>query len=274
MAFSCKLGSSGWDAVKYVRNLTEDATQPFTVSDDAYRAYVEAVNEEFSRFMPVDYIVGNPAANSSPVNTIMNQQRYVCSVGNGFSVPPIVVTDVLYRAGTGYSAASEIAYLAILPFSPLNRFLFTPNLLDSPSERVLRDEYLNELQHYGNGYYSTAIDPSTGLLSIDLYPIPVVANIPIFVRYKGAHTLVTDNTPDQNVTLATIPENFKAEWAKLLYCVLMEEAGDRVTRVRLAKAGLTEIQADSRGMEARINRIREEAHMALGGMAGQIVLSN
>lgn len=262
MSFTVQLGASAWDAVAYVRNLIED-TAGAVIPDGAFKAYAEDVNEDFSRHIPLDYLVGNPYLATSALATVAGQQNYVCSSANGFTATPMWITDVLYSAGSGYSAASEIAYLALLPFSPINRFLFTPSLLDSPSERILRDQYLNELSHYGTGYYSEATDPTTGLPSINLFPIPASSGTPIYVRYAAQHLIsVTD---PNNWKIVTIPEHLKRNWAQLLAAQILEEEGDRIAKTRTAKAGLIEIQADSRTMEAKIDRLRLDAYGALGG---------
>lgn len=260
MAISILLGASAWDCVPYVRNLIED-TAGTVVPDGAIQVYMEDVAEDFSRHLPLDCIVGNAYANTSTMNTVVGQQRYVLNSTNGFTPAPMWTTDVLYRAGTGYSAASEIAYLALLPFSPINRFLFTPSLLDSPSERILRDQYLSELEHYGNGYYKEVRDNATGLPAIDLYPIPVVGNIPIYVRYQAMHAITGTSSP---FSLTTVPENFKRAYAKLLAAMVFEEEGDRIVKARAVKAGLIDVQADSRTMEERIVRWRDEAYSMMG----------
>lgn len=271
MAFTVQLGASLWDAVAYVRNIIED-TAGAVIPDGAFQAYAEDINEDFSRHVPLDYIVGNPVLNTSSLVTVTNQQRYVLTTANGFTPTPMWVTDVLYRAGTGYSAASEIAYLAILPFSPLNRFLFTPSLLDAPSERILRDQYLGELQHYGMGYFSLATDGATGLPAIDLYPIPVISAIPIFVRFQAAH--IINKTDSANWKIATVPEDKKRSWARLLAAQILEEEGDRIIKTRTAKAGLIETQSDSRTMESKIDRLRGDAYADLGGRTSVGFASN
>ena len=245
-----------------MRNIIED-TAGAIIPDGAFRAYAEDVNEDFSRHVPLDYRVGDPYAATSPLTTVAGQQNYVCSVANGFTATPMWITDVLYSAGSGYSAASEIAYLALLPFSPINRFLFAPSLLDSPSERILRDEYLNELSHYGNGYYGNATDPTTGLPSINLFPIPANTGTPIFARYAAQH--VINATDPNNWKIVTVPEHLKRNWAQLLAAMILEEEGDRIAKTRNAKAGLIEIQADSRTMENKIDRLRLDAYSQLGG---------
>lgn len=268
------LGPSGWDAMLYVRGLTEDTATPYLVPDSAYQAYAEDVNEDFSRHIPLDYIVGNPYDQSSPWTTQTGLQRYLCSSANGFAVSPIQVTDVLYYAGSGFSVASEIAYLTLMPFSPVNRFLFSPNLLDSPSERILRDEYLDELVHYGRGGWRQVRDPATGVMAIDLYPIPVGVGVPVYARYLGAHAITTSTVNGQTVlSVPTVPEDRKRDWAKLLYAMVLEEEGARLLRARMVKAGLVEQQVDTRTIEQRIVRIREEVTASLGGYVGVIMAS-
>lgn len=270
--FSLLLGQSAWDCVPYVRNLVEDTTAPFVIPDAAIQVYAEDVLEDFSRHVPLDNLVGNPSTNTSTMNTVANQQRYVCSVANGFSAQIMGVSDVLYRAGTGYSAASEIAYLALLPFSPINRFLFTPSLLDSPTERILRDEYLSELEHYGYGYYNVVRDAATGLPALDLYPIPVIAGLAIYVRYQTLHIMSQAN--EDAWTVATVPEPSKRNFAKLLAAMVMEQEADRIIKVWQAKGGLVDVQSDSRSMELRVERWRQDAYNSMGGRTAVGVASH
>jgi hypothetical protein len=256
------LAPSQWDAVIYVRGLIEDPNAD-TVIDTSLVAYAEDVNEDFSRHVPLDYVIGDPFAQTSPLVTVKGQQRYLCSSGNGFVVPPIGITDVLYRAGGALIAPNEMAYLSMTAFAPLNRFLFTTSsLIDSPSQRVLRDEYIDEMDHYGRGYAGTVLDPS-GVLAIDLFPTPETDGVPIYVRYLGAHAMTFDS--DNNVlAVATIPEYRKRDWGKLFYATVLEQEGEHMARFKMQKAGLVERQSDARTMEARIVRIREEVYAALG----------
>lgn len=272
MPLTIKLGESAWEAVALVRNLIEDAASPFVVSDAALQVYAESVTDEFSLHIPLDYVVGNAYAATSPLLTTRGVQRYVCTSGAGFSVHPHRITDVLYAANLGYSAGSEIAYLALLPFSPVNRFLVTPNLLDSPSERVLRDEYLNELSHYGQGYYSVVRDPATGRPALDLFPTPGVDGLPIYVRYQGGHVMTPDGLG--GFTIATVPEPYKRHWAMLLYAMVLEQESERLMKAKSAKSGITELQTDPRLLDMRVNRIRADAIAGLGGMAGVVATSN
>src|SRR5216684_6057970 len=124
----------------------------------------------FSLHMPAgEREIGNSLLQTSPLTTIANQKRYVLNAAVGVVGIVTRITDALYRAVGTFSAGSEIAYLALLPFSPINRFLFTPSLLDSPSERILRDEYLQELDKYGLGFVVGGRDPATGMMAVDIY---------------------------------------------------------------------------------------------------------
>jgi len=259
---SILLAPSQWDCAQYVRRLVEDPNAE-TVPDEALWNYAEDVNEDFSRHVPTEYVVGSPIAETSPLLTIKGQQRYLCTTGNGFPVTPISVSDVLYRAGGALIAPNEMAYLSMTAFAPLNRFLFTTSsLIDSPTQRVLRDEYIDEMDHYGRGYAGVVLDPS-GNLAIDLYPVPETDGMPIYVRFKAAHTMDYNSTTN-TLTVATVPENKKRDWAKLLYALVLEQEGEHMAKYKMQKAGLVERQTDARTMEARVMRIREEVYAALG----------
>lgn len=264
MPFQCQLAASQWDAVRYARALSEDLYTPFIVPDESYMAYHEDVAEDISRFLPVDYWVGNPVLAASPLVTVANQQVYVASSGNGFAVPPSRITEFLYQATNAFSAASEISYLALLPFSPLNRFLFTPSLLDSPSERILRDEYLSELDHYGRGFYAVQRDPATGLLSIAIYPIPTVSGTPLFAHYQGNHVASAGGIA-LDVWYKTIPEQNKRHFGRLLYCLVVEQEMDRYAKATSTSAGILRGSASPLALQAKVERIRNEVYQQLGG---------
>jgi hypothetical protein len=269
VAYQILIGPSGYDAVNAVRQLTEDTSAVPVIADAAYQAYAELVNEDFSRFVPVDILVGNPVTLTSPLLTVSMQQRYVCTPANGFTFPPMQVTDVLYRATNAFSAASEIAYLALLPFSPLNRFLFTPSLLDSPSERILRDEYLSELDHYGKGYYRIVRD-QTGLQAIELYPIPQQGGTAVYARYTAQHQITTVSG---NSVIATIPEDLKRWWVQLLYAEILIQESERFGKLNKAKAGLIDLSSDPRMLVLKGKDIREAAYLALGEANGVALMS-
>lgn len=263
-SLSILLGPSRWDAVQYVRALVEDPSALQEVlNDQALYAYAEDANEDFSRHIPLDYVIGDPFAQTSPLQTVKGQSRYLCNSGNGFTANPIMVTDVLYRAGGALIAPNEMAYLSMTAFAPLNRFLFTTSsLIDSPTQRILRDEYIDEMDHYGRGYFGTVLDPS-GIPAIDLYPTPEVGGLPIYVRYIAAHAITFNNVTNQ-AAVPTIPENRKRDWAKLLYAIVLEQHGQHMARFKMQKVGLVEVQSDARTMEARVTRVREEVYAALG----------
>lgn len=277
-ALTCKIGASlSFDAVAYVRNKIEDtaAVNP-VISDGALSLYVEMAVEEYSKWNPIgDIVVGNIAGTSgsppsSPFQTSAYVSRYTCNAANGFTMTPTTIQDVLYRASGVFSAASEIAYLALMPVSPLNWFRIDKDLLNSPTSRHIRDQYLQELDHYGIGYWRTARD-SSGNLAIDLFPPPVTASLPVFVRYTAAHP----NTPDGqgNPQYATIPEIHKVQFSRFLLAHVIEEEADRLTKTSQLKAGIT--QRWSNPQEARLfaNELRDKAEGALGGNVSEILVS-
>jgi hypothetical protein len=274
MALSCKIGASlTFDAVAYVRNKIEDLTAPFVISDAALSLYVEAAVEEYSKWNPIgDLVVGSFAATppTSTFQTTAYVSRYSCTAANGFTSTPTTIQDVLYRASGVFSAASEIAYLALMPVSPLNWFRIDKDLLNSPTSRHIRDQYLQELDHYGIGYWRTARD-SSGNLALDLFPAPVTAGLPVFVRYTAAHA----NTPDGlgNPQYATIPEIHKIQFARFLLAQVIEEEADRLTKTSQLKAGIT--QRWSSPQEARLfaNELRDKAEASLGGNVSEIMVS-
>jgi hypothetical protein len=270
MPFQVLLGTSQWDAVRFCRAMTEDLYTPFIVPDESYMSYHEEVSEDFSRWVPLDYQVGNVMTSTSPFQTVVNQQRYVCNSANGFTVAPMQITDVLYRAAGSLSAVNELAFLALLPLSPLNRFLSTPYILDSPSERILRDQVLSEAGHYGQGYWGLVRDPATGLPAIDLYPIPAAAGTPIFVRYAARHT----NTASEvlaDATYPTVPEDKKRQFARLLYCMILEQEQERFAKATSTRAGILQGSASPALLDRKIERIRTETYQQLGGTAPSVL---
>lgn len=268
MPSTCLVGPTlAFDAIGYARAKIEDTDSTgFVIPDASFLFLVKAAAQEFSRHLPLDDTVGNPAIPSSPFMTVSNQLSYVCNSGNGFPVSPARITDVLYRAGATYSAANELAYLSILPFSPINRFLYSPNLLDSPSERILRNEYLNELQHYGKGFAGINRDRATGLLSISLYPMPTGTPVPVFVRYQAAHP-VSGNDPLNPVYL-TIPDDLSKQFGELVYAEALDIEADRVAKFQRARAGLLDLQGDAVAMRQLAADVRFNAIAALGAFQG------
>lgn len=265
MALTCKIGASlSFDAVAYVRSQIEDLTAPFIVPDAALQLYVEAAAEEFSKWLPLgDAIVGNfaSAPPTSPFQTQAFVSRYSCTPANGFTNSPITISDVLYRASGVFTAASEIAYLALMPVSPLNWFRIDKDLLNSPTSRHIRDQYLQELDHYGIGYWRTARD-SNGVMAIDLYPAPVTAGLPVFVAYTYAH----GNTPDGNGNpqYLTIPEDKKRFFAKFLLAEVIEEECDRLIKSSQLKAGITQRWSTPAQALAYASELRNRVELSMG----------
>jgi hypothetical protein len=277
MALTCLIGPSlSWDAIAYVRSQIEDLTTPQVVPDPALALYVEAAAEEFSKWMPLgEEIVGNIAGTSgsppsSPFQTQAYVSRYSCTAANGFTHTPTTIADVLYRASGVFSAASEIAYLALMPVSPLNWFRIDKDLLNSPTSRHIRDQYLQELDHYGIGYWGTARD-SLGNLAIDLYPPPVTAGLPVFVRYNFGHA----NTPDGsgNPRYVTIPEDKKRYFGKLLLAEVIEEEADRLIKSSQLKAGITQRWSSPAQALTYAAELRNKVELAMGSAISEIKVS-
>lgn len=271
MTVQIQVGPNGFDAAKYVLNQVEDVAQDY-ITDDALRIYAEVANEDFSRHIPLDYVVGNVTSNTSPLTTVAMQTRYLCSPANGFIATPIEITDVLYLSSGGFTAADEASYVYLMPFSPVNRFLLNPYILDSPSQRIIRDAWLNELAHYGQGNAGISRDAATGLLAIDVYPYPMESGTPLFVRYAAQHVLATD--ANLNITVPTIPAHHARNWARLLHLEVLEQEGDRLLRQHMLKAGITTIQRDSKTAEERIGRMRDEIYFTLGQHVGTATVSH
>ena len=260
------VGPSKEDIVPFVRGQIEDYTAgSFTIPDSTFQATVSKVARDFSRFRPLSNPVGDFFAQTSPLVTVANQHRYQCNSGAGFTNEIAWITDVLYRASGGFSAASEIGYMALLPFSPANTFLFTPSLVDAPSRRILRDEYLNEIDHYGVGQAGVLID-STGAWVLDLFPVPVTSGLPIFVLYNSPHQVTTDAQGNANV-LTVRPFDVQ-HFQSLVLAEILRILAIRVTRQIDAKAGQIEVKASAADLRELYRDTLDHAHLALGGAAG------
>lgn len=260
--FQVQLGSSRWDAVSYVRGLCDDVLLPYSVPDGTYASLAEDAAEDFSRFVPLDYWVGSPSLGTSPLVTVANQAVYVCTVANGFAAPPVRISEFAYGVTDVLNAGTELAWLAMLPSSPMNRFLISPYLLDSPSERLLRDQALGELAKYSQGAYAVDRDPVTGLLALAVYPIPTAAGIPLFAHYQAVHVATSDTLG--NAIYATVPEDRKRIFARLLYCLVLEHRLLRAAGATSTSAGILRGTADPKSIAAMIDRIRNECYQQLG----------
>lgn len=279
---TCKIGPlQVFDAFRYVRNKIEDPNPPPfpgpglpIVPDTALQDYVDAASKEFARWSPLgDIVVGNIGASPpvSPLNTIAFQSRYICNVANGFAFPVKEVTDVLYRASGVFTAASEIAYLALMPVSPLNWFRIDKDLLNSPSSRHIRDQYLQELDHYGIGYWGRARDAATGTQAIDIYPIPTVNGLPIFVRYTTYHA----QTPDSlgNPTYPTVPEDLTVYFGKFLQAEVMEQEADRIYKYTQMKTGIIQQWSSAADIRMAAEYLKDDSRLALNAATGQVYVS-
>lgn len=260
-----KLGTSAWDAVAYVRAQIEDTTTPFTVPDASLTAYAEVAAEEFSRHVPLEDMVGNPFTNTSGFNTVANTQRYVCNAGNGFAASPTRIIGCLWRAGSAYTNTSDISYLVFSPATPVNQFLFGSDWLENPTYRVIRSEYLTELERFGRGAYGVSRDRATGLLALDLFPVPSTS-LPVFVRYQCSHV----NTPDGNgfPTYPTVPEELKLHFAKLFLAEVYEQEADRLAKFQKMQAGFTQYQGSAADLRQKGASLRDDVFLALEGAAG------
>ena len=285
MALSCKIGQTlVFDAFRYCRNKVGDPNPPIIagpglpfIPDTALQDYVDVAAKEFAQYVPLgEIVVGNIAGSagsppSSPMNTVPYQSRYVCSVANGFAFPVKEVSDVLYRASGVFTAASEIAYLALMPVSPLNWFRIDKDLLNSPTSRHIRDQYLQELDHYGIGYWGRARDGATGTQAIDLYPPPVTAGLPIFVRYTTYYQQVPDG--GGNPTYPTVPEDMTHHFARFLLAEVLDQEAINIYKFSQLKSGIIQQWSSPSDIRADAERIRDETRLQCGGMAGMALVS-
>jgi hypothetical protein len=285
LALTCRIGQLQiFDAFAFVRAKIGDPNPPTFpgpglpfISDAALQAYVDTAAKEFSRWIPLGNItVGNIAGSSgsppsSPLNTIAFQNRYICNAVNGFSFPVKEITDVLYRASGVFTAASEIAYLALMPVSPLNWFRIDKDLLNSPTSRHIRDQYLQELDHYGIGYWGWGRDAATGNIFIEIFPPPVTSGLPIFVRYTTYYLQVPDG--QGNPTYPTIPEDKTMEFARFLLAEVLDQEAINIYKFSQLRSGI--IQQSSSPMDIRRNaeQIREDTRLALGASTSMAVVS-
>ena len=280
MALTCKIGPSlAWDAVRFVRNKVEDPNPPVygaspVIPDLAFTDYIEVAAEEFSNWSPIgDQVVGLIGANppTSPLATISNVSRYVLTPGVGFAYSVKEISDVLFRASGVFTAASEIAYLALMPVSPLNWFRIDKDLLNSPTSRHIRDQYLQELDHYGIGYWSRARDAATGLQAIDIYPPPTTTGLPIFVRYTTTH----QNVPDGggNPQYQTVPEDLKRHFGRFLLAEVMQQEADRLFKSQNTVSAAVSRFGSARDIRFEAERIRDETRLSLDGATGQVLVS-
>lgn len=263
MAFKMLLSTSAWDAVAYIRARTEDSAQPPMIPDSSYKAYAEEAIEEYSRMAPLERQIGSALPQlTSPFMTVTNQQRYLCNATNGFTTgAPMNILEVSYRPAGGFNASNEVIYLSMLP-DAVSLLSFD---IESPVTRLLRDQTLSEISHYAVGFYSAIRDVS-GLLAIDLYPIPTMA-LPVEVRYTLMHpqTIVGGN-----FAYVTIPEDHKRLVANLLYATVLEEETERLSKFRKVRAGMIENNTNPNGLYQLAQSLRDDVYNNLGGAVGAI----
>jgi hypothetical protein len=262
---TCKVGVSLlWDAIAYVRGQIEDTTAPFLIPDATLALYVEAGAEEFSKWEPLgEHVVGTfgVPTPSSPLATISGISRYSCTVGNGFIYPVAEVTDVLFKASGIFNAASEMSYMALMAVTPFNWFYAEGNLLARPSDRIIRSEMLNELDHYGGGYWGLARD-ANGVRAIDIYPVPTSSGTPIFVRYTSSHQNVPDGSG--NPTYPTIPENLKRYFGKFCLIEVLSQEEDRLAKSSQLKAGVTQRWSTPGAVRSYREGLKSDLELAMG----------
>ncbi len=265
-ALTIKVGTSAYDAMLYARAMLEDDGATFLIPDSRFTVYADAVAKDFSRFVPLDDIVGTPYTQSSPLNTVAGQQRYVCTSGNGFPVAPTRIVEVQGNQ-MGLNATSDTSYFFLDPYITMRGFL-SPAALDQPSQRVIRDSYLDEIAQYGKTFFSVVRDRGTGLLAIDLYPIPASA-FPLYVRYQAVHPQTGSGT---NLIYATVPDEYTQAFSELLYAqALFEQAGRLAVRGRV-KSGMIEREGDAANLRNLAIDVRERVYAELGGNSAIVLV--
>jgi len=248
------------EVVEYVRSqLGDEAGTEF--SDEVFVQAVQEVVLDFSRHKPVDVIVGDPVLNTSPLMTVENQRLYLLDSTHGFDPPVMMVTDVLYRAAGYLSNISEYSYMSMMAMSPMSRFFATPYAIDSPTTRLLIEQYANEANKWGIGYWQK--QNTVDGLAIEVLPIPQSGGLPIFIRYWAAHTPTAVNDSDHYYT---VPQVHERDFALLLQAAVLERAGMRaLRRGTLLKTGLNSRTILAREILDEVTWLRTRAYTSLGG---------
>lgn len=264
---TCKIGASQtYDVITYIRNQIEDTNvNSFKVSDAALQLYIENAAEEFAKWEPLgEFVVGNIGGTppTSPLSTIAGISRYSCSVANGFLYPVHEVIDVLFKSSGVFTAASEIAYLQLMPVSPFNWFSTQGNILSKPSERIIREEMFDELDHYTKGFWSTARG-ADGVKVIDVFPIPASSGLPIFARYTSGYISVPAPVSG-DPTYPTIPENHKRYFAKFALAEVLDQEADRLAKSSQLKAGVMQRWSSPAAIRMLAENLRSDVQNALG----------
>ena len=267
-AFRCLVGPSAWDAVAYVRAVVEDTQPPpyQLIPDSSLVYYAESAGERFSHMAPLgDFVLGNPGMSpyTSPLETVAWQQRY--SLNPTFmaqqGLPAVKeVVGLLYQIGEQILAGADLAFFLLIPSSPLGRFVLDPT---APSTRILRNDFLNELDHYGRGNWEQQTD-SQGYPAVDLFPVPQEAGLPLLIRYSGSHQAVALNDGAGGTSYPSIPEQHKRLFAKLLLIEVLEQEINRLSRTTMSAAGQVKRSSSPAEVRQQIDRLTTEVEGALG----------
>jgi hypothetical protein len=275
-ALTCKIGPSlTWDAVAYVRGQIEDTNGPnFLIPDTTLALYVEAAAEEFSKLEPLgEHVVGNIGGSpqTSPLSTLAGVSRYSCSVANGFLYPVAQVTDVMFKSSGIFSAASEMSYLQFMPASPFSLLSTNGSSILKPTDRVIREEMFDELDHYTKGFWGIGRG-ADGIKVIDIYPVPTSSGLPIFVRYTSTYLSVVDG--NGNPTYPTVPEDLKRYFGKLLLVEVLEQEMDRIAKSSILKAGVMQRWSTPAAIRAYAENLKADIQNELGGSVTVVTVSH
>jgi hypothetical protein len=267
-AFRCLVGPSAWDAARYVRGLMRDVDPPpyQVVPDATYESVCEGIGEEFSRLSPLgDFVLGSPGDDpySSPLQTVAYQQRYSLNPTymSGLGLPPVMsVVDVLYRIGEQILAGADLAFFLLIPSSPLGRFVLDPT---AQSTRVLRNNFLAELDHYGVGDWREERDIN-GFPCVDLDPVPQEGGIPLLVRYTAWHAPVSLDDGAGGTSYPSVPEYQKRLFGDLLYALVLESEATSASRSTSVKSGIVQRASSPLALLQLAQQVRSRTELALG----------
>jgi hypothetical protein len=158
-----------------------------------------------------------------------------------------------------------------MPVSPLNWFRIDKDLLNSPTSRHIRDQYLQELDHYGIGYWGWGRDAATGTIKIRIFPPPVTSGLPIFVTYTTYYLQVPDGSG--NPTYPTVPEDKTMQFARFLLAEVMDQEAINIYKFTQVKSGIIQQWSSAADIRMDAERVRDEARLALGSSTGMALAS-
>lgn len=181
-----------------------------------------------------------------------------------YPLPPDFISVRNVQVPSQYGYFNDFLYLPMIDTPASSLFGYSDYSFRAPSERIIRQGILGELDHYAQsftGFYVSGSPPAIYYL-----PTPTSSTLTSIVEYAAVHPRTDAPTDDLNPRWTTLPPNHWRHVVRLIKWALADQRADLITsNMALSQFdGGAGQMTESWKLSNRADRLLQEVRMALG----------